>query len=84
MLPSHRYYASENASAGRWQELRSPEPLHEIEVRAMCKVWSYAKNEYELIDIPLPAGMQYSVKLVFVSRENHVVSVAEKPNVFHS
>ena len=35
MLPSHRYYASENASAGRWQELKGPEPLHEIKVHAI-------------------------------------------------
>ena len=84
VLPSHRYYASENASAGRWQELRSPEPLHEIEVRAMCKVWSYSKNDYELIDIPLPAGMQYSVKLIFVSKENQAVAIVDKPDRYHT
>ena len=84
VLPSHRYYASENASAGRWQELKSPEPLHEIEVRAMCKVWSYEKLEYELIDIPLPAGMQFSVKLIFVSKENQAVAIVEKPDKYHT
>ena len=84
VLPSHRIYASENASAGRWQELVVPAPLYEIEVRAMVKCWDYENNKYETEEIPLPAGMQYSVKLVFVSRENHVVSVSEKPNTFHS
>ena len=84
VLPSHRIYASDNASAGRWQELVVPAPLYEAEVRAMVKCWDYENNRYEVEEIPLPAGMQYSVKLVFVSRENHVVSVSEKPNVFHS
>ena len=84
VLPSHRIYASENASAGRWQELVVPAPLYEIEVRALVKCWDYENNRYETEEIPLPAGMQYSVKLVFVSRENHVVSVSEKPNTFHS
>ena len=27
---------------------------------------------------------QYSVKLIFVSKENHVVSVAEKPDKYHA
>ena len=84
VLPSHRYYASENASAGRWQELTSPEPLHDIEVRAMVKTWSYEENKYELEDIRLPAGSQFSVKLIFVSKENQAVAVVEKPDKYHT
>ena len=53
-------------------------------VRAMCKVWSYEKNEYELIDVPLPAGMQYSVKLIFVSKENQSVAIVDKPDRYHT
>jgi len=84
VLPSHRFYASENASAGRWQELTSPEPLHDVEVRAMVKVWSYEKNEYDLEDIRLPAGTQFSVKLILVSKENQAVAVVDKPDKYHT
>ena len=84
VLPSHRYYASNNASAGRWQELTSPEPLHDVEVRAMVKVWSYEHNKYELEDVRLPAGSQFSVKLIFVSKENQAVAVVDKPDKYHT
>ena len=82
-LPSHRIYVSNNASAGRWQELIVPSPLWECEVRAQVRCWNYEHNRYDIEEIPLPAGMEYSVKIVFVSRDNHVVSFAEKPNEFH-
>ena len=83
-LPSHRIYTSENASAGRWQELLEPSALWEVQVRAMVRCWDYERNEYKFESIPLPAGMQFSVKLIFVSKENHVVSLAEKPDKYHA
>ena len=82
-LPAHRYYASNNASAGRWQELINQTPLYDIEVRAMVKVWDYERERYEFEDIPLPAGAQYSVKLVFVSKENQAVAIMDNPDKYH-
>ena len=82
-LPSHRVYQSANASAGRWQELIVPAPLWEVEVKAQVRCWNFETNKYDIEEIPLPAGMEYSVKLIFVSKENHTVSVSEKPDVFH-
>ena len=65
------------------QELVVPAPLWEVEVRAQVRCWNFEHNRYDLEEIPLPAGMEYSVKLVFVSRDNHVVSASEKPDVYH-
>ena len=83
-MPSHRIYTSSNPSAGRWQELIEPSPLWEVEVTATLRCWDYENLKYHFVQIPLPAGMQYSVKLIFVSKENHVVSVAEKPDKYHA
>ena len=82
-LPAHRYYASNNASAGRWQQLINQTPLYDIEVRAMLKVWSYEEEKYKFEDIPLPAGAQYSVKLVFVSKENQAVAIMDREDKYH-
>ena len=81
---SDRIYTSNNASAGRWQELIEPSPMWEVEVSATLRCWDYENQRYHFVQIPLPAGMQYSVKLIFVSKENHVVSVAEKPDKYHA
>ena len=82
-LPAHRYYVSNNASGGRWQELINQTPLYDIEVRAMVKVWDYEHQRYEFEDIPLPAGAQYSVKLIFVSKENQAVAIMDNPDKYH-
>ena len=83
-LPSHRFFQNTNPSAGRWQDLITPAPLWEIEVRATVKVWDYEDQEYRFEDIPLPAGQQFTVKMIFVSKDNQVVTIAEKPNKYHS
>ena len=83
-LPSHRFFQNSNPSAGRWQDLITPAPLWEIEVRATVKVWDYEDQEYRFEDIPLPAGQQFTVKMIFVSKDNQVVTIAEKPNKYHS
>ena len=83
-LPSHRFFQNTNPSAGRWQDLITPAPLWEIEVRATVKVWDYENQVYNFEDIPLPAGQQFTVKMIFVSKDNQVVTIAEKPNKYHS
>ena len=82
-LPSHRVYTSENPSAGRWQELTLPSALYEVEVRARVRVWDYETSSYRLEDIPLPAGTQYSVKLVFVSKATYIDVDASLTDRFH-
>ena len=83
-LPGHLIYQNDNPSAGRWQELITASPLWEMEVQAMAKVWDYQKSEYRFEKIPIPAGQQFTVKLIFVSKDNQVVTVAEKPDKYHS
>jgi len=82
-LPSHRVYTSTNPSAGRWQELTLPSPLYELEVRARVRIWDYETSTYKLEDIPLPAGTQYSVKLVFVSKATYIDVDASITDRFH-
>ena len=53
-LPSHRFFQNNNPSAGRWQDLITPAPLWEIEVRATVKVWDYEEQVYRFEDIPSP------------------------------
>ena len=82
-LPSHRIYTSANASAGRWQDLTLPSPLYEIEVRARVRCWDYENGRYTIEDIPLPAGNQYSVKLIFVSKKNFFDTSTSRTDRFH-
>jgi hypothetical protein len=82
-LPSHRIYQSTNASAGRWQDLTLPSPLYELEVRARVRVWDYENSRYSIEDIPLPAGTQYSVKLIFVSKKNFFDTSVSRVDRFH-
>jgi hypothetical protein len=82
-LPSHRIYQSANASAGRWQDLTLPSPLYEIEVRARVRVWDYETSTYKIEDIPLPAGTQYSVKLIFVSKKNYFDAQVSQTDRYH-
>ena len=82
-LPSHRVYTSNNPSAGRWQELTLPSALYELEVRARVRIWDYETSTYKLEDIPLPAGTQYSVKLVFVSKQTYIDVDASLTDRFH-
>ena len=80
-LPSHRIYTSSNASGGRWQMLSLPAPLYQIEVRASVKVWDYATNRYSIEPVPLPAGSQYSAKIIFVSKNS--LEHFERPDAMH-
>ena len=82
-LPSHRIYSSANASAGRWQDLTLPTPLYESEVRARVRVWDYETSTYMIEDIPLPAGTQYSVKLIFVSKKHYIDAQVSQTDRFH-
>ena len=82
-LPSHRIYQSANASAGRWQDLTLPSPLYEIEVRARVRVWDYETSTYQMEDIKLPAGTQYSVKLIFVSKKTYIDAQVSQTDRFH-
>jgi hypothetical protein len=82
-LPSHRIYQSSNASAGRWQDLTMPSPLYEIEVRARVRCWDYETSTYSIEDIKLPAGTQYSVKLIFVSKKNYFDAQVSQTDRFH-
>ena len=67
-LPGNQIYQADNPSGGRLQELISDSPLYEIEVKAFAQVWSFKNDTMEQINIPLNAGSQFSVKLVFISR----------------
>ena len=82
-LPSHRIYQSQNASAGRWQDLTLPVALYEVEVRARVRCWDYERSIYTIEDIPLPAGTQYSVKLIFVSKKTHFDATVSQTDRYH-
>ena len=82
-LPSHRIYQSQNASAGRWQDLTLPVALYEVEVRARVRCWDYETSKYVMEDIPLPAGSQYSVKLIFVSKKNFFDAAVSQTDRYH-
>ena len=59
-----------NPSAGRFLQLSDPSPLYEIKVEVLAKAYNYETDEFDVIPIPLPIGGTFSMKLVFISKND--------------
>ena len=61
-------FTNANPSAGRFLQLTDPSPLYELKLEVLAKVFNYEKDRFEMEAIPLPIGGTFSVKLVFISK----------------
>ena len=79
--PSEISYANANPTGGRWLELKDPSPLYEIKLDCHAKCWNFETKNWDMEPIPLPPGSTFTVKLVFISRNE--LYHAEKPDAIH-
>ncbi len=63
-------YENPNPSAGRWLMLSDPSPLYELKLTATARCWDFETATFKHEYIPLPPGATFSVKLVFISKND--------------
>ena len=71
-------FTNANPSAGRFLQITDPSPLYELKLEVLAKVFNYEKDRFEMEAIPLPVGGTFSVKLVFISKND--IHRREKPD----
>ena len=71
-------FTNANPSAGRFLQITDPSPLYELKLEVLAKVFNYEKDRFEMEAIPLPVGGTFSVKLVFISKND--IYRREKPD----
>ena len=61
-------FTNANPSAGRFLQITDPSPLYELKLEVLAKAYNYETDAFEMLPIPLPVGGTFSVKLVFISK----------------
>ena len=71
-------FTNANPSAGRFLQITDPSPLYELKLEVLAKAFNYETDTFEMVPIPLPVGGTFSVKLVFISKNE--IHRREKPD----
>ena len=61
-------YNNANPSAGRFLQITDPSPLYELKIQVLAKVYDFENDVFKFESIPLPIGGTFTVKLVFISK----------------
>jgi hypothetical protein len=71
-------YTNPNPSAGRFLMISDPSPLYELKIEAKAKCWDFETGTFTYETVPLPPGATFSVKLVFISKND--IHQRERPD----